>query len=173
LLNWNTLDTPALPTRGVLINGSVMARYRQADARTVPLAQGAFEDHLPIASGTLTASLRGGSSFGEQLDYFDLFPLGGANDLRGFRFEQFHATGYATGELAYRRPFTSWKLFGERPQIGVWYDAAGVHQPLLNWQSAQSGSAGVMLNSPLGVIIFAVARTSDGQTRGWISVGRP
>jgi len=173
LLNWNTLDQPALPARGVLFTGAMMARYRQSDARWVPLAQGAFAEHLPVASGTLTGALRGGSSFGEHLNYFDLFALGGPNDLRGFRFEQFHVTSYATGELAYRRPFTGWKLFGERPQAGVWYDTAGVNQPLMRWQSEQSGSAGVMLNTPLGVITLAIARTSDGQTRGWISMGKP
>jgi hypothetical protein len=30
-----------------------------------------------------------------------------------------------------------------------------------------------MLNTPLGVITLAIARTSDGQTRGWISMGKP
>jgi hypothetical protein len=80
---------------------------------------------------------------------------------------------YALGELAYRRSFSGFSLFGQRPQWSVWYDAAGVSQPLESWQSAQSGSLGVLLNSPLGVITFAVGHTSDGQTRGWINVGRP
>jgi hypothetical protein len=57
--------------------------------------------------------------------------------------------------------------------LGAWYEAAGFAQPLQSWQSAQSGSLGVLLDSPLGVVTFAVGRTSDHQTRAWINVGRP
>jgi hypothetical protein len=126
-----------------------------------------------LASGVLTARVNAASSFGTRLNYFDLFPVGGPGDLRAFRFQQFHATDYATGELAYRRHFSNFKLFGSSPQLGAWYDLAGVSQPLQRWQSEQSGSVGVLMNSPFGVITFAVGRTSDGQTRGWINVGRP
>jgi hypothetical protein len=48
-----------------------------------------------------------------------------------------------------------------------------LRQPLQSWQSAQSGSVGVLLNSPLGVVTFAVGYTGDHQTRAWINVGRP
>ncbi len=173
IVDWNTLDSGSLPTRGTLLTASMAARYHQADARTVPLAQASLEQHAPLAAGVLSAKLGAASSFGTQLNYFDLFALGGTGDLRAFRFEQFHTTSYALGELAYRRSFSGFSLFGQRPQWSVWYDAAGVSQPLASWQSAQSGSLGVLLNSPLGVITFAVGHTSDGQTRGWINVGRP
>jgi hypothetical protein len=113
------------------------------------------------------------SSFGTRLNYFDLFPLGGSSDLRAFRFEQFHAASYAMGEVAYRRPLSGIKLLGQLPQWSAWYDLAGLTQPMQSWQSAQSGSLGVLFNSPLGVITFAVGRTGDGQTRGSIHVGRP
>lgn len=173
MADWNSLDDPSLPTRGAMFTGSVAARYRHSDGRTVPLAQARFEQHTPLFAGTVTASLGTASSFGRALNYFDLFPLGGPADLRVFKYQQFHAGSYAVGGLAYRKPLRDWKIFGQRPQIGAWYRAAGLTQPLQTWQSAQSGSLGVLLNSPLGVITFAVGRTSDGQTRGWINVGRP
>lgn len=173
LADWNTLDEAALPTRGTLFTGSISGRYRSADSRMVPLAWASLDQHFPLAEGTLTASLGGASSFGAQLNYFDLFPLGGPTDLRAFRYEQFHATSYATGELAYRRPFGGFKVLGQRPQFGAWYDVAGLAQPLQPWQSAQSGSLGVLLNSPLGVVTFAIGYTGDHQTRAWINVGRP
>jgi NTE family protein len=173
LVDWNTLDSASLPTRGTLSTASLTARYRQAEGRTVPLGQAAVEQNFPVAAGVLTASLNAASSFGTRLNYFDLFPLGGSADLRGFRFEQFHTTSYALASLAYRHSFSGFRLFGQRPQLGAWYDAAGVEQPLQSWQSAQSGSLGVLLDSPLGVITFAIARTSDGQTRAWIHVGKP
>jgi NTE family protein len=170
---WNSLDEAALPTRGTLFTGSITARYRSADGRTVPLARAALEEHFPLAAGTLTLALGGASSFGTRLNYFDLFPLGGSTDLRAFRYEQFHVLSYGLGELAYRRPFGEFKLLGQRPQLGAWYDAAGLRQPLQSWQSAQSGSVGVLLNSPVGVVTFAVGYTGDHQTRAWINVGRP
>ncbi len=171
--DWNSLDDPSLPTRGELFSGSIAARYRRSDERTVPLTRFSFDQHLPLLSGAVTASLGAASSFGTALNYFDLFPLGGPDDLRAFRYQQFHAASYATGSLAYRKPFGERKLFGQRPQWGAWYEAAGLAQPWQAWQSAQSGSLGVLLNSPLGVVTFAVGRTNDGQTRGWINIGRP
>ncbi len=171
--DWNTLDDPSLPNRGTLFSGSMAARYRGWDRRTVPLGQFALDQHLPMLSGTLTASLGAASSFGTALNYFDLFALGGPNDLRAFRYDQFHAASYAMGSVAYRKPFGGRKLFGGRPQWGAWYEAAGLVQPGQSWQSAQSGSLGVLLNSPLGVVTFAVGRSNDGQTRGWINIGRP
>jgi outer membrane protein assembly factor BamA len=170
--DWNSLDDPSLPTHGALLAASMAARYRRSDGRTVPLAQTSLDQHFPILSGTATASLRAASSFGVALNYFDLFPLGGSTDLRAFRYQQFHASSYAFGSLAYRRAFDL-KLFGQRPQFGAWYDVAGLTQPLQTWQSAQSCSLGVLFSSPLGVVTFAVGRTGDHQTRAWINVGRP
>lgn len=170
---WNSLDDPSLPTRGALFAASMAARYRRYDGRTVPLARASVEQHLPGLAGTFTASLSAASSFGVGLNYFDLFPLGGPTDLRAFRYEQFHASSYACGGLAYRRPLREFNLFGAPPQLGAWYEAASLIQPLQRWQSAQSGSLGVLFNSPLGVVTFALGRTSDHQTRAWINVGRP
>jgi NTE family protein len=173
LADWNSLDDPSLPTHGTLFEGSMAARYRRSDGRTVPLGRVSLDRHFPFLSGTITASLNAASSFGAALNYFDLFPLGGSADLRAFRYEQFHATSYALGALAYRKPFGGFKILGRPPQFGMWYGVAGLVQPLQTWQSAQSGSLGLLLNSPLGVVTFAVGQTSDHQTRAWINVGRP
>ncbi len=172
-VDWNSLDDPSLPRRGAIFTGTIAARYRQAEARTVPLGQFAFARHQPLAFGTLTASLRAASSFGEALNYFDLFPLGGPTDLAAFRYQQFHALSYASGTLSYRMPFHNFTFLGQRPQFAVWYGAAGLTQPFQPWQSAQSGSLGVLYNSPLGVVTFAIGHTSDHQTRAWINVGVP
>jgi hypothetical protein len=171
--DWNSLDDPSLPTRGTLFEGSIAARYRHADGSTVPLAATSLDKHLAVLSGTFTTSLSAASSFGAALNYFDLFPLGGSTNLHGFRYQQFHAASYAMAGLAYRKPLREMKFLVLRPQFGVWYDVAGINQLLQRWQSAQSGSLGVLFNSPLGVVTFAVGRTSDNQTRAWINVGRP
>jgi hypothetical protein len=139
----------------------------------VPLGRLSLDQHLPLFAGTATASLAAASSFGVPLNYFDLFPLGGTTDLRAFRYEQFHATSYVSGTLAYRKSIGAFRFIGQTPQLGAWYGVAGLVQPLQMWQSAQSGSLGVLLNSPLGVITFAAGRTNDHQTRAWINVGRP
>jgi len=172
-VEWNSLDQPALPTHGTLFSSSITARYRAADSRTVPLGQASLERHFPLFEGTFTASLAAASSFGVAPNYFDLFTLGGPTDLRAFRFQQFHPSSYALGTLAYRKPFSAFRLLGQRPQFGAWYGTARLTQPLQTWQSAQSGSLGVLMNSPLGVVTFAIGRTSDNQTRAWINVGRP
>jgi NTE family protein len=172
--DWNSLDDPSLPTRGELFSASLAGRYRNSDGRIVPLAQASLSQHLSILSGTLSASLAAATSFGNALNYYDLFPVGGPTNLRAFRYQQFHASSYATGGLAYRKPLLrNLKLLGERPQLGAWYDAAGLTQPAQTWQSAQSGSVGVLMDSPLGVVTFAIGHTSDHQTRAWINVGRP
>jgi hypothetical protein len=48
-----------------------------------------------------------------------------------------------------------------------------LQQPGQSWQSEQSGSVGMLWRTPLGVLTLAVGRTADGQTRGWLRVGRP
>jgi NTE family protein len=173
IAEWNSLDAPSLPAHGTLFSGSIAGRYRQWDGSAVPLGRALFQQHLPAFAGTVTASLNVASSFGVALNYFDLFPLGGEGDLRAFRYQQFHANSYALGELAYRKPIRELKLFGQSPQIGGWYDAAGLTQPRQSWQSEQSGSLGVLFDSPLGVLTFAIGYTSDGQTRAWIRIGKP
>jgi NTE family protein len=173
IVEWNSLDDGSLPQHGALLSASMAGRYRQWDGSTVPLGRARFEQHWNALAGNLTASLSAATSFGEKLNYFDLFPLGGESDLRAYRYEQFHASSYAMGELGYRKPIRELKLFGRSPQLGAWYDAAGLTQPRQNWQSEQSGSLGVLFDSPLGVLTFAIGRTSDGQTRGWIRVGKP
>jgi NTE family protein len=170
---WNSLDDPSLPTHGALFAGSMTGYYRRSDARIVPLGRFSFDQHFPLLSGTVTASLDAASSFGTALNYFDLFPLGGSSDLHAFRYEQFHALSYALGSLAYRRPLSRFKVFGQHPQLGAWYGVAGLIQPLQTWQSAQSGSLGLLLKSPLGVVTLAIGQTGDHQTRAWINVGRP
>lgn len=169
---WNSLDRAALPTRGVLASASVRWRYRGDDGHIVPLGEASIASYWPLAGGILSTAFHGATSFGRALNYFDLFPLGGPRELRAFRYEQFHAASLASGEAAWRRPLPVRGIFGERPQFSLWYDAAGLRQPSFTWQSEQSGAAGIVLSSPLGVITFAVGRTSEGETRGWISVGR-
>jgi outer membrane protein assembly factor BamA len=173
MADWNSLDDPSLPGHGSLLSASMTARYRRSNGRTVPLARGEFAELVPLLAGTATVSFRAATSFGAALSYFDLFPLGGPSDLHAFQYQQFHSTSYALGGLAYRRVLGEFKLFGQKPQFGAWYDAAGVVQPLQSWQTAQSGSVGVLFDSPVGVITFAVGRTNDGQTRAWFNVGRP
>ena len=170
---WVTLDDPILPTHGVLITTSLAGRYRQSDGTLTPQGQLAAEEHWPLAHGVVTAQLAASSNFGAPAHYYDLFALGGEGNLRGYRFQQFHAASLARAELAYRRPLTGFTLFGQHPWLGAWYDAAGVQQPGLSWQSEQSGSVGMLWRTPLGVLTFAVSRTADGQTRGWVRVGRP
>ncbi|MDR3765340.1 MAG: patatin-like phospholipase family protein [Acidobacteriota bacterium] len=168
---WNSLNDPALPTRGVLGAASIRWRYRGYEARTVPLGEAKLAAHWPLVGGTFTTAFHGATSFGRTLNYFDLFPMGGGQELRAFRYEQFHAASLASGDISWRRALPVRGLFGERPQLAVWYDAAGLRQPSLSWQREQSGAAGLVLNSPLGVVTFAVGRTSEGDTRGWINVG--
>jgi hypothetical protein len=170
---WNSLSSAGLAARGALAEASIAWRHRAWDGSTVPLGRLRWQQSLPLAGGTLAATLDSTGSFGRRLNYFDLFPLGGPGELHGYLFQQFHGTAYTLAEAAYRRPLGNWRLLGERPQWALWYDVAGVRQPLEPWQTPQSGSAGVLLNSPLGVLTLAVGRTADGQTRGWINLGRP
>jgi NTE family protein len=170
---WITLDDPILPAHGALITATLAGRYRQSDGSFTPLGQLAAEEHWPVAHGVVTALLAANSNFGASAHYYDLFALGGEGDLRGYRFQQYHAASLARTELAYRRPLTGFTLFGQHPWLGAWYDAAGFALPGLSWQSEQSGSVGVLWRTPLGVLTFAVGRTADGQTRGWLRVGRP
>ena len=168
-----TLDDAILPTRGALITASLGGRYRQSDGSLTPLGQFAVEEHYPVAHGVVTAQLAAATNFGAPAHYYDLFALGGEADLHGYRFQQFHAASLARAELAYRRPLTGITMFGQHPWLGAWYDAAGLQQPGQSWQSEQSGSVGMLWRTPLGVLTLAVGRTADGQTRGWLRVGRP
>jgi len=168
-----TLDDPILPTRGALITASLGGRYRQSDGSLTPLGQFMVEEHYTLAHGVVTAQLAAASNFGAPAHYYDLFALGGEGDLRGYRFQQFHAASLARAELAYRKPLTGITFFGQHPWLGAWYDAAGLQQPGQSWQSEQSGSVGMLWRTPLGLLTLAVGRTADGQTRGWLRVGRP
>ncbi len=172
--DWNSLDDPSLPTRGALFAASMAARYRRYDGRTVPLGRASLEQHLPLLAGTVTASLSAASSFGVALNYFDLFPLGGPTAISApSAISSSTPASYACGGLAYRRPLREFKLFGAPPQLGAWYEAAGLGPAFTEMAKRAERLARCVVQLAARRCHLRRWPHSDHQTRAWINVGRP
>lgn len=108
LVYYDTMDSAAIPREGTRVF---------LDVRNPLEAMGADEQYTralltattahSFGPNTLTLKIKGGSSFGERMPYYDQFALGGFLNLSGYAFEQFRGGDMAFAGLAYYRQIAS------------------------------------------------------------------
>ncbi len=160
----STFDHPTNPRDGVRFNSSVEAgtRVREDDVADVP--GGSYDvkrisSHVEVAreiAGNWVAYAGAHSHFMEseepRIATPDLFRLGGARSLRGYREEQFLGSriGWASLELRYR--------LGEATRVFAFGDYGGAFNEAVTFDVTvgrtiyrHSVGAGMRLESPLGI----------------------
>jgi NTE family protein len=150
-------------------------------------ALGADEDYIraevqaatAFSSGhdTLVANLRGGTAFGDQMPYYDQFPLGGFLKLSGYANEQFRGNEYLFGSLVYYRRLTTLPpplgkglYLGGSLEAGRQWDVIEFLNPS---QTLYGGSLFFGADTWLGPFFVGFGVSGDGETTGYVTLGRP
>jgi NTE family protein len=105
---YDTLDSPGAPRSGMrlaLESLSPLATLgADADYTRAQLSTTAAHS---FGANTFALQLKGGTSFGAEMPYYDQFPLGGFRKLSGYANEQFRGNDMAFASLAYYRQIAS------------------------------------------------------------------
>jgi NTE family protein len=107
-LLYDTRDSGALPRTGGFAEADLFAPLTSLGAEDqyfrTELKAGQAVNR---GANTLLLNLRGGSAFGDQMPYYDQFPLGGFQKLSGYANEQFRGNDYAFGSLVLQHQLTT------------------------------------------------------------------
>jgi NTE family protein len=150
-------------------------------------ALGADEDYIrteieaakALSSGpnTLVANLRGGTAFGNEMPYYDQFPLGGFLKLSGYANEQFRGNAYAFGSLVYYHrlatltpPLGKGLYLGASLEVGRQWDVIEALNPS---ETRYGGSLFFGADTWLGPFFLGFGLSGDGETTGYVTLGRP
>ena len=124
---------------------------------------------------TLALSLRGGTSFGDEMPYHRQFALGGFLKLSGYANEQFRGESLAQGGLIYYRRLTSLPpplgrglyLGGSLEYGRLWDD------PLSEEKDRYGSSLFFGADSWLGPMYLGVGLSGEGDATVYVLLGRP
>ena len=158
--------TPPCPPRCIVYSLHGGALPQCPDGRTVPLAQSLLRSVSSAAQRYFHRFAQRGLQLRHRAQL--LRPVSPWRSHRSPRLPIISSSitsSTRSAGLAYRKPFRDIKLFGQHPQLGAWYEAAGLISPC-NMAKRAERLARHLFDSPLGVVTFAVGRTSDHQTRG-------
>ncbi len=105
---YDTLDSAGAPRSGLRLALEAMSPMKAlgAEVEYTRASLSATTAHS-FGPNTVTGILRAGSSFGDQMPYYDQFPLGGFLNLSGYANEQFRGNDMAFASLAYYRQIAS------------------------------------------------------------------
>lgn len=105
---YDSLDSAGAPRSGARISIETLSPLESmgADVQYARTWLDATAAHS-FGPNTLAWRLKGGTSFGAQMPYYDQFPLGGFLNLSGYANEQFRGNDVAFGALAYYRQIAS------------------------------------------------------------------
>jgi NTE family protein len=174
----DTRDSGAIPRSG---------SFAVVDLFAPTEALGADEEYIrteiqavkALSSGpnTLVANLRGGTAFGDEMPYYDQFPLGGFLKLSGYANEQFRGNEYAFGSLVYYHrlstlppPLGKGLYLGGSLEVGRQWDVI----ELLNPSETRYGSSLFFgADTWLGPFYLGFGLSGEGDTTGYVTLGRP
>ena len=105
---YDTLDSAGAPRSGTRVSLEALSPLTAmgADVQYTRTLLNAVTAHS-FGANTVALRLQGGTSFGDQMPYYDQFPLGGFLKLSGYANEQFRGNDVGYGALAYYRQIAS------------------------------------------------------------------
>jgi NTE family protein len=126
---------------------------------------------------TLVTNVRGGSAFGDEIPYYDQFPLGGFLKLSGYANEQFRGNEYAFGGVAYYRQLTTLSpplgkglYVGGSLEVGRQWDVVEALNP---GETRYGSSVFFAADTWLGPFYLGVGLSGEGDTGIYIQLGQP
>ncbi len=173
--NYDGLDQSQVPRSGIyarntfnyfLDTAGTDEKFSQGETRV--------SGYYPVSEKNTAFAFGGaGTSFGFTAPTMRQFSLGGPFRLGGYGVDQFRASNYAhigIGLLHSRQILPS--LFGGRAYVGAWYEGGSAFERFGSASYRQSGSAGVIVETPLGPILIGGGLNEHGRGRFFFSFGR-
>ncbi len=186
-LRYDTLDSVAVPRSGtrVFVEARNPLEALGADVqytRSFLSADTAYS----FGPNTLALRLKGGSSFGDQMPYYDQYGLGGFLNLSGYAYEQFRGNDMAFAGLAYYRqiaalppPIGRGLYLGASLEAG-WLSEGVVRNPTTGQDVVLSPEktglgASVFFGSDtwIGPAFLGLGVSGSGETAIYVVIGRP
>ncbi len=184
---YDTLDSAGAPRSGTRVSLDVLNPLEAmgADVQYTRTSLNAITAHS-FGPNTLTLRLKGGSSFGVQMPYYDQFPLGGFLNLSGYANEQFRGNEMAFGALTYYRQIASLpppigrglylgaSLEGGWLSDGVVTDpTTGEHVTLSQEATRYGGSVFFGSDTWIGPAYLGLGLSGSGESAIYVLIGTP
>jgi len=185
-LYYDTLDSGGLARSGTRLSLDLMNPLKALGAdvqysRTLLNTEAAYS----FGANTFSLKLKGGTSFGANMPYYDQFSLGGFLNLSGYANEQFRGNDMAFGALVYYRQIASLSPpLGRGLYLGAsleagWLSDGDFGRPagervVISREATRSG-ASVFFGSDtwLGLAYLGLGVTSSGESTIYVLIGRP
>jgi NTE family protein len=177
-LLYDTRDSGGAPRSGSFVKLDVLAPSEALGADE-EYVRTEIEANKAFSSGpnTLVASVRGGSALGDEMPYYDQFPLGGFLKLSGYANEQFRGNEYAFGSVVYLRQLTTLSpplgkglYLGGSLEVGRQWD---VIEPLSESETRYGGSLFFGADTWLGPFYLGLGLSGEGDAAAYVVLGRP
>jgi NTE family protein len=183
MLLTDTLDSSYLPTSGNRFALSVRRPLTDFGA-DFEYTRGSVSWRGAISHGanTFIANLKGGITSGDQMPYYDQFPLGGFLKLSGYANEQFRGDRMAYGNIIYYRRVTTLPspigrglYLGGSLEIGRhWNVATSNDSEILNAEKTRYGSSLFLgLDSFVGPFYLGIGLSGEGDHTLYTQLGIP
>ena len=186
-LVYDTLDSAGAPRFGTRLAVDVLNPLTALGANleyTRAMLQ--FDTAYSRGANTLALKLKGGSSFGKQMPYYDQFPMGGFPNLSGYANEQVRGGDMAFGALIYYRKIASLSppigrgLYLGASLEGGWLSAGKARNPntgenviLSKQSSAGAGSIFFGSDTWIGPAYLGFGVAGGGDRTVYVLIGRP
>ena len=169
--NFNNLNNPLFPTRGVDINVKFSSMFPiQGKSYAVNKLEGDMTIYASLKDPSRIITilkLGGGHIFRKNFEFFQGIGIGADNNLRGFRKNRFVGQSAAFGSLEFRLKLLEGKSYILPGQIGLlaFGDAAKVWYQNANSHRIHTAYGGGIYYVPFNMVIIsgAVALSSEGQ----------
>jgi NTE family protein len=184
---YDTLDSAAVPRSGTRVFLEVQNPLEALGAdvqytRAFLSATTAYS----FGANTIALKFKGGSSFGEQIPFYDQFPLGGFLNLSGYANEQFRGNDMAFAGLAYFRqiaalppPIGRGLYLGASLEAG-WLSEGVIRNPdtgqnviLSPEQDRYGGSIFFGSDTWIGPAFLGFGLSGSGESSIYVLIGKP
>ena len=186
-LYYDTMDSAAVPRDGtrIFLEARNPLEAMGADVQYTRALLTASTAHS-FGPHTLALKVKGGSSFGEPMPYYDQFALGGFLNLSGYAYEQFRGEEMAFAGLAYYRriaalppPIGRGLYLGASLEAG-WLSEGVVRSPLTGERtvlSPEKSGFGASLffgsDTWIGPAYLGLGVTGTGESTVYVLIGQP
>ncbi|WP_020506299.1 patatin-like phospholipase family protein [Lamprocystis purpurea] len=175
---YDTLDSAFLPRRGHRLSLDLRSPQPAMGADvSFNRASGYWAGAFSFGDNTIVAQADVGTAFGSDMPYYDQFTLGGFQRLSGYATDEFRGNNVAFGSLTYYRLLTALPPpLGRGVYIGGSLEVGTLSETIeqLNESGTRFGSSFFLgADTWLGPAYFGIGLTGDGETTGYIILGRP
>lgn len=181
---YDTLDSAYVPTKGSLFSLNYVQPLDALGAEVdYQKLEGSWYHANSYHDHTFVTSIRGGTTFGDEIPYYDQFTLGGFLKLSGYANEQFRANSMAFASLIYYNqlekltpPLGRGLYFGASLEAGYLDDFTTTHTTILqNSNDKDRYGASIFFGSDtwLGPFYVGWGVSADGESTAYVLLGQP